>query len=196
MSTNEKNNLKLLREVVARNNYMIFDTETTGLKSEAEIVQIAVWCSQWGGLIDSLIRPTKPIPPEATAVHHITTEIAERDGHQWSRVYLNLMDMIELFNFDIISYNLDYDSRMMVQTCKHHGVDSVRWLNHTRKVMGACAMLAYAEHRGIINPRFGTYTWHKLSEAAMQEGITVKNAHAAMGDVLMTAELCQKMAKE
>lgn len=196
MSNNEKVNLKALREVVARNNFIVFDTETTGLKSDAEIVQIAAVHSKYGKVIDTLVKPTMPIPADATAVHKITTEMAESDGKMWCLVYEALMDVIELYGCEIVSYNLSYDSRMIVQTCKAHAVFSDRWLNYIHKRPGACAMLAYAEHHGVIDERFGTYRWQRLSEAAEQQSIIVKDAHAAMGDVLMTAALCQKMAKE
>lgn len=56
-------------------NYIILDTETTGLDNTAEIVEISVINDQGEVLLDTLIKPTKPIPGDATAIHGITNEM-------------------------------------------------------------------------------------------------------------------------
>src|SRR6266511_2362154 len=51
---------------------IILDTETTGLDLSAEIVQISLITIDGASLFDSLVKPTQPIPPEVTAIYHIT----------------------------------------------------------------------------------------------------------------------------
>ena len=52
-----------------------FDTETTGRDPlSAEIVMAAVGEQEW------LLKPTAPIPQEATEIHGITTETAMARG--------------------------------------------------------------------------------------------------------------------
>ena len=53
-------------------NLVILDTETTGLYDPARIVDIAVTTAAGDVLLDTLVDPGVPIPPEATAVHGIT----------------------------------------------------------------------------------------------------------------------------
>src|SRR5512137_696491 len=48
------------------------DTETTGLKNADQIVEICLLDHDGTVLVDSLVRPTVKIPPDATRVHHIT----------------------------------------------------------------------------------------------------------------------------
>lgn len=55
-----------------RQDWVILDTETTGLDTMAEIVEISIIASDGHVLLDTLIRPSNPIPPAATAIHHIS----------------------------------------------------------------------------------------------------------------------------
>jgi DNA polymerase III subunit epsilon len=56
-----------------------------------------------------LVQPRRPIPAEATAVHKITTEVAQRDGQPIEEVIDALR--LELFYPDvpIIGHNISYD---------------------------------------------------------------------------------------
>ena len=50
---------------------LFLDTETTGLHASDQIVEIAI-CDLGGNvLFDTLVKPTAPIPPEASAIHGI-----------------------------------------------------------------------------------------------------------------------------
>ncbi|ELA9868094.1 3'-5' exonuclease, partial [Vibrio parahaemolyticus] len=56
-------------------NAIILDTETTGLDSQAEIVEFTAICAHTGKVIvNELVKPTCSIPAEATAIHGITDE--------------------------------------------------------------------------------------------------------------------------
>lgn len=58
--------------------FAIIDVETTGTSSSDQVVDIAVVELHQGKirhLFSSLVKPTIPIPPEASAVHHITDKM-------------------------------------------------------------------------------------------------------------------------
>ncbi|MJX93223.1 3'-5' exonuclease, partial [Salmonella enterica subsp. enterica] len=55
--------------------YLFIDTETTGLGDDAEIVEICIIDSHGFIMLNTLIKPTKPIPDEAIAIHGITNEM-------------------------------------------------------------------------------------------------------------------------
>ena len=67
----------------------VYDTETTGVdKTTDEIIQFAakkyVYTNgEWiaGPEINQLIKPYKPIPPEVSAINHITNEMVENCPH-------------------------------------------------------------------------------------------------------------------
>ncbi len=49
--------------IVSRRDVLYLDTETTGLGSQAEIVEIAVVDGAGRTVLNRLVRPTSPIPP-------------------------------------------------------------------------------------------------------------------------------------
>ena len=51
---------------------IFLDTETTGLDPRAEIVEIALIDHDGAVLLESLVKPTRPIPQDATRIHRIT----------------------------------------------------------------------------------------------------------------------------
>ena len=53
---------------------LILDTETTGLDSQAEIIEIAIINESGNVVFESLVKPTKPIPEDAIAIHGIANE--------------------------------------------------------------------------------------------------------------------------
>ncbi|MCW3664158.1 3'-5' exonuclease, partial [Burkholderia cenocepacia] len=53
-------------------NFILLDTETTGLDESAEIVEIAVIDDAGNVLLNTLVKPKHPIPNSATAIHGIT----------------------------------------------------------------------------------------------------------------------------
>ena len=57
---------------VIENKPLYLDTETTGLGQRDEIVEIAILDPPGKMVIDTLVRPSKPIPQDAVAIHGIT----------------------------------------------------------------------------------------------------------------------------
>ena len=47
-------------------NCHILDTETTGLDNQAEIVEISIIAQQGQVVLDTLVKPLRPIPADAT----------------------------------------------------------------------------------------------------------------------------------
>ena len=51
---------------------VVIDTETTGVGSQAEVCEIAIVGRTGETVVDTLVRPGRPIPSEATRIHGIT----------------------------------------------------------------------------------------------------------------------------
>ena len=63
---------------IPAHHWIILDTETTGLDENAEVIQIGVTDGAGNILMDNIAcKPLRPIPAEATAIHHITNEMME-----------------------------------------------------------------------------------------------------------------------
>lgn len=174
------------RELLAKNPVYI-DTETTGIDDVAQIIDIAVVDSDGTILINTLIKPTAPIPAGATAIHHITDKMvygAPTWAEAWPLVNAILRDRL------VITYNADYDIRMIRQSCKAHGIGT------DCKFQSACAMLLFADFYGDFNEYRGSYRWKKLDAAAKIAGYQEWVAHRAVGDTLATLAVMHYMAKE
>jgi len=173
-------------DVIKSGDYLILDTETTGLGSDAEICQIAIINSNGETLLDTLVKPTKPIPPDATAIHGITNQmVAEAPPFSGRQVY----DIIN--GKHVVIYNRDYDVQMLYQSDKD-------LLAEWRKVATFhCAMKHFAPIYGDWNDWRKSYRWKSLSVACEHYGIPVlENVHSALADCLMTLEVCKMMAAQ
>jgi DNA polymerase-3 subunit epsilon len=179
-----------LRQIVNEPFYVL-DTETTGLK-HAEIVQIAIVDNMGVAILNTLIRPTKPIPAEATAVHGITDD-SVRNAPPWSEVRGELCKIIRSEN--VVVYNATFDRNMLYSTDEHCGLNlEPRWLDYCNWF---CAMNAFAEYYGDWNDYHKSYRWQKLGFAAKIMGIAVpEDAHTALSDCMSTMKLIKAMYED
>lgn len=60
--------------LINSDNFVILDTETTGLDEHDEIVEVAVIDMSGKVLLNTLVNPIQPIPYEATQIHGITND--------------------------------------------------------------------------------------------------------------------------
>lgn len=137
--------------LLARDDVLILDTETTGLKS-AEVIELALLSTRGEVLLDTLVRPkVMRLNPYAARVHRITlAELADRPT--WPEVLPELRRLAE--RATVLAWNAPFDARMLEAT-------SAAWgLPHPR-LLFACAMRLYARARvephgaGEKEPRVG-----------------------------------------
>lgn len=183
--------LSRLIQVVKSGNFVILDTETTGLNGNAEICQIAIIDSDGNTLLDTLVRPQRPIPSDATRIHGITNDMVKA-APDWLNVNEAVWQACQ--GKTVVVYNAEYDFKMIAQSEK---ACEPLFLSDWHTVKRECAMLAYAEYRGVWNEYHGNYKWHKLSDAAARVGYSLPagmKAHSALADCLMTLAVCRKLA--
>lgn len=156
------------------------DTETTGLGDDAEIVEIAILDGSGAILLDTLIRPNRRIPADATALHSITNAMV-RDAPGWPEIYFEAVRL--LAGHPCVIYNAEFDRRILDQVNREHGLEPMR-------AAWQCAMKQYAVYAGVRHPRYGGYRWHKLEQAAANFNIPLK-AHRARAD----AEACRALVR-
>lgn len=167
--------------------FVIFDSETTGLGPQDEFVQVGVIDGHGNVLLDTLVKPTRPIDPGAARVHGLSAVHLVRE-RAFSAVYPELAAV--LGGRRVAVYNADFDRRILHQTCALYGLP-------VPQVQGwECVMRQYAAYRGSWNPMTREFRWTGLGKACAAEAINVHtlNAHAAIDDCLMTLRLIEKMA--
>lgn len=173
-------------DVVRGKRYLILDTETTGL-ANAEIVQIAIINDQGAVLLDTLVKPVKPIPADATRVHGITNDhVASAPG--WAEVAPLVEKLLD--DQHLIIYNAAFDTAAMHSASIHAGIE---WKLKFHSIN--CAMEAFAEYHGDWNEYHQSYKWKPLQFAARSAGAEVEGAHNALGDCKMTLQVCQFLAQ-
>lgn len=152
------------------------DTETTGLDSKAEIVNIAVIDHDGTELINTLVRPMSPIPEEATRIHGIKNEDVIL-APAYADIQPDLAN--QLIGRLIVIYNEQFDLRVMMQSSLVNN-----WFPEETR----CAMKLHAQFYGDWNEYHQSYRWQKQADAAKQLGIEIPaNLHRAAGD----ANLCR-----
>ena len=157
---------------------VFLDTETTGLSDSAEIVEISIIDYDGSVLLDSLVRPRRPIPADAMRVHGISNEMV-KGAPTWMHVWPKVEAILAGRQAGI--YNADFDLRMMQQSHRQIGLP---WRRLTAQPF--CVMRLYADF-------YGARKWQRLEDAGLQSGISLPNSHRAKDDALLTLALFKYM---
>lgn len=176
-------------QMIQAGNWLILDTETTGLRAPAEIVQIAIIDPTGQVLLDTLIKPSRPIPADAIRIHGITNELVV-GAPAWWLIADRVAGLIRGKN--VITYNATYDRYMFHCSDDMCGLPKREWKN---LAAWHCAMLWYAERYGEWDDYHGNYKWQKLTNAMGYEGLPISNAHSALGDCQMTLSLINRLLR-
>lgn len=165
------------RQEVRPASYAVVDVETTGTDPEAdEIVSLAVVRLGPDGVetarYATLVRPSRPIPAEATAVHGITDRDV-LDAPSLADVAPRVLALLEGAVF--AAHNAAFDLAML-----QHGLATEGLVY--RPVGVACTLDAFR----LLEPLAPS---HRLEAICARHGIQLEDAHEALGDVVATAAL-------
>ena len=160
-------------------NPVFLDTETTGLDSNAEIVEICIVSFNGDLLLDSLVKPKRIIPADTMRIHGITNEMVA-NAPAWPEVWREVE--LTLSGKYVGIYNADFDLRMMLQS---HQINSMSWEFSGGRVFDI--MRLYAQFAG-------SQRWLPLEKAGRQCGIPLPNSHRARDDTLLLRALFQHIA--
>jgi DNA polymerase-3 subunit epsilon len=167
------------KERLDRADFVILDTETTGLGREDEVIEVGVLAPDGLVLLDVALKPTRLIDPVAERVHGLSRARLSR-ATTFTNAYEALADV--LAGQIVVVYNAEFDERMLDQTCRRYRLPpltDMSWVQH-------CAMQWYARFVGEWNFGKGSYKWQRL------EG----GDHSAIGDCRATLKVLQEMAEE
>lgn len=180
---------KQFKEMVQMGQFVVLDTETTGLH-DGEICQIAIVSAAGDVLLNTLVKTCYPIPTGATAIHGITDDMVA-DAPSWSQLLPVVRTIIE--GKDVVIYNAVYDRKMMHQSNEKSGLEKIDWKQISTFW---CAMEEFAVVYGEFNDWHGTYRWQKLSTAASYYKLDSTGAHDALADCVMTLGVVRGMCSD
>ncbi len=187
-SPNHKTEAILLAQKKASSQPVFLDTETTGFEPNDELVEIAVVGPEGESLLDSLVKPTRSIPPDSIAIHGITDAMVA-DAPTWAELWPEVQAV--LAGKTVGLYNAKFDIRLMRQTARIAGVD---WQDPYADQF--CVMELFAQYYGDWNSRFKSFKWKSLQFAGKHFYIPEPNAHRAKDDALLTKLVFEKMVNE
>lgn len=154
-----------------------YDTETTGIKAEKEhIIEIAAFDPVLNRHFEKFVNPGRPIPREATAIHHITDEMVA-SAPSFKEVGAEFIAFCE-GDVVLIAHNNDnFDFHFLrIEFERHHlqmpswkFLDTLKWARKYR-------------------PDLPRHTLQFLREIY---GITANTAHRALDDVIILHQLFQ-----
>lgn len=172
----------------------VFDLETTGLdhKTSRIVTACALKIDSDGNVIGNpvewLANPGIPIPPEASAVHGITDEIAQSRGADLRETVSSIINTLQSFFSEgtpVVAYNAPYDFTILRQ----HAVDfDLQWLPEPRPIIDPLVL-----DKQLVKFRTGK---RKLEIIAPAYGIELGNAHNATADAIAAGRVAQAMARE
>ncbi|MDP5307222.1 exonuclease domain-containing protein [Paracoccus spongiarum] len=156
---------------------VVFDTETTGLSvSQDRIVQIAGLRIARGRLtgerFETLVDPGRPIPPAATAIHHITDAMVAGAPDMTAALHA-----FRHFAEDavLIAHNAPFDMGLLRAAAAETGA------HFDNRVLDTVLLSAMV---------WGQSAVHTLDALSARLGIEIapEDRHTAMGDAIATAE--------
>lgn len=100
--------------VLADETALILDTETTGLKGDAEIVELVLINMRGETVLSSLLRPRQPIPAEVIDVHGIDNE-AVAHAPIWPEVHERVGALLARAG-RVVVYNAEFDRRLLARS--------------------------------------------------------------------------------
>jgi len=174
MDHHERQRAVLVAREILEARPVYIDTETTGLDPDSEIIEICVLDQDGRVLVDRLVRPTIPIPSDASRVHGIRDAMVAGEP-SWAEIWPAVERAIA--GRTIAIYNADYDLARMRQSHLKHRLE---WQEPDGPIH--CLMKLYARFHGEWNPSRRSFRWQSLEQAARQCGIALSQHHRARQD--------------
>jgi DNA polymerase III epsilon subunit family exonuclease len=163
--------------------YAVFDCETTGTSPADEIVSLAAIRIDGSGAeaarLARLIRPGRPIPPEATDVHGISDQDVV-SAPRFAEIAPELLELLDDAIF--VAHNARFDLAMLQHAFA--GADL-----EYEPVGVACTLNAFR----LLEPLAFD---HRLESICETRGIVLVDPHDARGDAAATAALLRVLLDE
>ena len=156
-------------------NFVVLDTETTGLQESDEVVELAITDACGKTLYSQRFYPDKEVDLGAQKVNHLSKKVLEGNpkfsAEHWDTIKRVISDR------KILGHNISFDKRLIAQTLTRYGV-----ANDTDVVFA-----------GMYDSKTIAKKWmsaksYALNKLTTQIGIEREELHEAADDCRMTVE--------
>jgi len=174
-----------------------FDVETTGINVESDRIVTAavslVGAEEETVSTEWLIDPGIEIPPQATAVHGISTEQARRDGRPAPEAIEEIVTLLAEScheGFPIIAFNARFDLTFLDREARRYDIEPL-----TDRI-GGVEMLRVVDPL-IVDKQVDRYRRgpRKLQTVCEYYGITLDDAHTAGADAIAAARVAWRLGE-
>jgi DNA polymerase-3 subunit epsilon len=163
-----------------KTNWILLDTETTGLSGTIYVVELAAQRMRgWGPdgePFQKLLNQNQDIPAEAARVHGYTREILERDGEPPLEVYREFTEYAG--SLPLVSFNLEYDLEQVLKP---------EWKRLRVVPIGSQGFCALRLAQRLLDPVPAGNC--KLQTLRQYYRLSQRGAHTALGDVQTVMDL-------
>ncbi len=160
------------------NKLIFFDTETTGNTEKDFLVQIAY--KSGSDTFSGLYKPEIKIPPEASAIHHITNKmVADKPNFKDSSDSKKIKTLFEDKDSVVVAHNAPFDLTII----KKEGIEPKRFI----------CTLRLARH---LDPEEKIEKYNLQYLRYLLDLDVEAQAHDALGDVLILEKLFERLKKK
>ena len=169
--------------------YVLFDTETTGTKTEDRIIQVGAMIVHGRDnveVFDELCSTEVPIGLEAMEIHNITPDVIENQPPYAETNFAKKVAELNKEENYLIAHNISFDLGMLAKEGfeNHYTlIDTLRCSKH---------LFDTSPYHRLQYLRYSLELYKTEGAEAAKLGVTIK-AHDAIGDVLVMKLLLSKL---
>lgn len=160
--------------------FVVLDTETTGLNSDDEVVEVAVTDMDGNTLYSQRFFPTKEINPGAARVNHLSKRILQGNpqfsAEHWKQIKIAIGDK------KVLGHNIPFDKRLLSQTLIRYGIED-----------DTASVFEGMYDSKVIAKQWMSAPSYSLNKLTTQIGITREEQHEAADDCRMTVEFLKRL---
>ena len=165
--------------------FVVFDLETTGLRSEQhEIIEIGAIRvnrdAEDHQTFQTLVRPKKRVPKKITEITGITNDMVQSDGIELVEALAEFRSFVG--DLPLVAFNAEFDDAFLRAACA--ATASYHFANET------CCALKLARRAWPYRKSF------RLSDIARDGNLSMDDTHRALGDCRRTMIVFAAAARE
>lgn len=163
--------------------FVIIDTETTGVKDTDEVVELSVVSSHGKVLYHSYYYPDAEVNPFAAKVNHLSKEKLAGNPKFSAEEAQKIVSAIN--GLPVVGHNISFDARMIVQTAEHYKLGGI-----TAVIVSLATNVYDTMSIAKKHMKADSYALNNLTTMV---GITREETHDSTGDCLMTLEFINRL---